>query len=258
MMEARRVIPLEGGTNFRDLGGYATQGGGRTRWGLVFRSAALHRLTDRDLAATARLGLRVVYDLRADAEREVAPSRLPGGVRCEWMPIEGAASRTKELTDLVLEGRLAEVPLDFLERIYEAMAEFAAPTFGRLLTGLADPEGSPALIHCTAGKDRTGVCAALLLSVLGVETPSILDDYELSAAHYTDVQVARSRQQLDEAGIDIERFRAVFGAPRHALASLLATLRERHGSIERYLEREAGVAPEVFDALRARLVEVPE
>jgi protein-tyrosine phosphatase len=255
-METQRVLALEGGANFRDLGGYETQGGGRVRWGFVFRSAALSRLTDRDLAATARLGLRVVYDLRAEAEREVAPSRLPGGVRCEWLPIGGSAARTQELTDLVLGGRLAEVPLDFLERIYEAMAEFAAPTFGRLLGGLARPDGSPALIHCTAGKDRTGVCAALLLSVLGVGDAAILDDYELSAAHYTDVQIARSRARLVESGIDIERFRAVFGAPRTALASLLATLRERHGSIERYLQDEAGVAPEVFDALRARLVEV--
>ena len=252
----QRVIALEGGANFRDLGGYGATDGGRVRWGLVFRSAALHRLTASDLVAIERLGLRVVYDLRAEAERDGAPSLLPDGVRREWLPIGGTAAQTKELTDLVLEGKLAEVPPDFLVRIYEGMAEVAAPTFGRLLTGLAEPDGSPALIHCTAGKDRTGMGAALLLSVLGVDEETILDDYELSAAHYTDHQVARLRAKLADAGIDVAHYRAVFGAPRHALAALLATLRERHGSVEGYLQDEAGVAPEVFEQLRARLLEV--
>lgn len=255
-MGTQRVIALEGGTNFRDLGGYGTSDGGRVRWGLVFRSAALDRLTASDLVAIERLGLRVVYDLRGDWERDAAPSVLPDGVRCELLPIGGTAAQTKELTDLVLEGKLGEVPPDFLVRIYEAMAEVAAPTFGRLLTALADPDGSPALIHCTAGKDRTGMGAALLLSVLGVDEETIVDDYELSAAHYTDRQVARLRVKLADAGIDVERYRAVFGAPRHAIAALLATLRARHGSVEGYLEEEAGVAPEVFSELRARLVEV--
>ena len=257
-MDMHRVIALEGGTNFRDLGGYPTTDGGRVRWGRVFRSAALHRLTPSDLAAIERLGLRAVYDLRGDEERDGAPSVLPGGVRCVLLPIGGAAAKTQELTDLVLAGKLGEVPSDFLARIYEAMSEVAAPTFGRLLTGLADPDGSPALVHCTAGKDRTGMGAALLLSVLGVDEETILDDYELSAAHYTDRQLARLRPKLADAGIDAARYRAVFGAPRHALAALLATLRARYRSVEGYLEEEAGVAPEVFTHLRARLVEVAD
>jgi protein-tyrosine phosphatase len=137
------------------------------------------------------------------------------------------------------------------------MADAAAPTFGRLLTLLAEPDGTPALFHCTAGKDRTGVGAASLLSVLGVGDAAILDDYELSAVHYTEREIARLQRKLEDAGIDVERYRAVFGAPRHAMATLLATLGERYGSVEGYLQQEAGVAPEVFSELRSRLVEVP-
>jgi protein-tyrosine phosphatase len=250
-----RVVPLQGGTNFRDLGGYRTADGGRVRWGLVFRSGALHRLTPADLAALGRLGLRVVYDLRGDEERDRAPSVLPDEVRCEPLPIGGTAAKTKELTDLVLAGKLADVPPDFLVRIYDAMAEAAAPAFGRLLTRLTDPDGLPALFHCTAGKDRTGVSAALLLSVLGVDEAAILDDYELSARHYTDRQMATLRLKLADTGIDVERYRAVFGAPRDAMATWLATLRERHGCIEAYMEDEGGVAREAFAELRARLVQ---
>jgi protein-tyrosine phosphatase len=102
------------------------------------------------------------------------------------------------------------------------------------------------------------MAAALLLSVLGVDEATILDDYELSATHYTDRQLASLRRRLADAGIDVERYRAVFGAPRHAMATLLATLRERYGSVEGYLMKEAGVPPEVFTELRARLVEVPD
>jgi protein-tyrosine phosphatase len=243
--------------NFRDLGGYRTAGDGRVRWGMVFRAGTLHQLTGADVATIGRLGLRVVYDLRGDEERDRSPSVLPDDVRCELLPIGGTAAKTKQLTDLVVEGRLADVPPDFLVRVYEAMAESAAPTFGRLLTRLADPDSMPALIHCTAGKDRTGMGAALLLSVLGVDEETILDDYALSATHYTDRQLETLRVRLSNLGIDAERYRTVFGAPRHAMAALLAILRERHGSVEGYLGDEAGVTPDVLTELRARLVEVP-
>ena len=255
VVAAERLVSLERGRNFRDLGGYHTAGGGRVRWGLVFRSASLHRLTAADLITLDRLGLRVVYDLRGDEERERAPSVLPDGVHCEQLPIGGTAAKTKELTDLVLAGRLAELPLDFLVRIYDAMVEVAAGTFGRLLTRLAEPDGRPALFHCHAGKDRTGIVAALLLSLLGVDERTVLDDYQLSGIHYTEHQLAAVQTKLAATGVDVERYRAVFGAPRHAMATVLAGLRERHGSLEAYLHDEAGVDHEVFAELRAALVQ---
>jgi len=253
----RRLVPLEGAVNFRDLGGYRTVGGGRVRWGCLFRSGALHKLTSADAATLGRLGLRAVYDLRTDAECDRAPSIQLEGVRFERLSIGGDASRTRELTAPVLEGRPADIRSDFLERLYPAMAEAAAPSFGRLLTRLADPEGVPALFHCAAGKDRTGLSAALLLSVLGVEEAQILDDYELSAEYFTAGQMAKVRLKLGDSGVDIEGYRAVFGAPRYAMATFLATLRERYGSAEAYLENQGGVDPQVFAELRARLVHMP-
>ncbi|WP_018504297.1 tyrosine-protein phosphatase [Parafrankia discariae] len=252
-----RLVRLEGAVNVRDLGGYPTADGGRVRWGRVYRSAALHRLTAADLTAVERLGLRVVYDLRTDAEIELAPSLLPGGVRRERLAIGGSAARNKDLTDLVVAGRLAEVPPDFLTRVYDAMAETGAAAFGRLLTGLAEPDATPALFHCTAGKDRTGVAAALLLSLLGVDESLILDDFELSTVHYTDPKMARLRRRLAGTDVDVEHYRVVFGAPRQALSTLLATLTERHGSVPGYLEEVAGIAPDLPARLRAQLVEPP-
>ena len=251
-------VTLEGDSNFRDLGGHRTADGGRVRFGLIFRSGSLHKLTDVDVVTLERLGLKVVYDLRADDERTRAPSILPDGIRLERLPIGGQAAKSKELYDLVIAQKIGDVPSDFLFQIYASLIEAEAPTFGELLTRLTEPNGTPALFHCTAGKDRTGVSAALLLSVLGVDEATILDDYERSALSYTEAQMAKLRARLEPSGIDVERYKAIFGAPRDAMATLLATIRERYGSVERYLEQEAAMAPEAIAELRTIMVEAPD
>ena len=245
VIAAERLLPLEGATNFRDLGGYRTPEG-RTRWGAVFRSDGLHRLTTTDIAALDQLGLRVVYDLRTDWERDQSPSALPAGLRSEALTIGGDASRTAELAELFRR----EVPEDFLWTAYRDIVELDATTLGRLLTALAEAP-LPALFHCTAGKDRTGISAALLLSVLGVDEATVLDDYELSAVHYTDRNKSRYSELL---GLDDRQYGVVFGVSRAAMADTLAALREQHGSIEGYLVDKAGVRPATITALRTRLV----
>lgn len=254
-MDRQRVLALEGATNFRDLGGYRTAGGGQTRWGLVFRSDAPHRLTTADLATVERLGLRRVYDLRTDEEREHSPSVLPVALPHDTLPIGGGAKETSELGILFVEGRFAEIPQDFLLRAYRAMIDHDGPTFGRLLAGLAAPDRLPALIHCTAGKDRTGLGAALLLSVLGVDEETVLDDYELSAVHYTDSRIERMRHRLADKGIEEQHYFKVFGTQRHAMSAALTELNARYGSVERYLIDRADLSPATLDALRHNLIE---
>ncbi|MEV5835104.1 tyrosine-protein phosphatase [Nocardia sp. NPDC052112] len=247
-----RVLALHGATNFRDLGGYPTVDGGRTRWGMVFRSDAPHRLSTADLAVVERLGLLVAYDLRTDEERDRSPSALPATVRRIPLTIGGTAAHTRANAEMI-RTRPADIPDDFLAEMYRRMADFDADVFGRILTGLADADGTPALIHCTAGKDRTGVTVALLLAALGVDEATILDDYELSAIHFTDRHLPRLLARLPE-DVDPARYRAVFGAPRTAMYTMLTTLRDRHGSIENYLRTRAGLSPATLTALRDRLV----
>src|SRR3954447_617562 len=246
---------LRGAPNFRDLGGHPTTDGGIVRPGLVFRSGALHRLTTDDLATLAALRLRAVFDLRSDEERAARPSVLPEGIRCESIPILGEASRTRELGLVIVDGRLADAPDDFLEQVYADMVEVAAPTFGRLFTMLAADAGLPAVIHCSIGKDRTGIASALLLSAIGVADTHILDDYELTSRHYTDREVARLQERLDASGVSVERYRSVFGAPRRAMEATLASVREQYGSVEGYHSEGAGLDRQVLRNLRERLVE---
>jgi protein-tyrosine phosphatase len=256
VVAAERLVPLEGASNFRDLGGYRAVDGGRTRWGLVFRSDALHRLTVEDAALVGRLGLRVVYDLRRDVERERMPSvALPDGdVRRVILAIGGAAGETREITDQIFAGEFAAITDDFLVDAYLRMAENDAPTFATLLTGLTDSDGLPALFHCTGGKDRTGITAALLLAVLGVDEQTILSDYGLTNTVYTEHRIEQQRPRFERHGVDIEKFRSLFSAPRHAMESLLELLHDRHDTVERFLVDAGGMAPEVIDELRRLLV----
>ncbi|MCU1372813.1 MAG: protein tyrosine/serine phosphatase [Actinomycetia bacterium] len=257
MVGAERLVTLEGAVNFRDLGGYPTAGGGRTRWGHVFRSDALHALTVEDAAFVGQLGLRVVYDLRSDVERDRWPSVLGESVRSVQLAIGGATSQTKEITERILDGEIEGIDDEYMAAAYHHMAANDAGTFAALLTGLTDPGGLPALFHCTAGKDRTGMTAAMLLSVLGVDEDAVLDDYELTSRYWTDHRVAGLQPKFAAAGIDIARFAALFSAPRGVLATWLATLRQQHGTIDRYLVEEGGMEPEAIDELRRLLVVQP-
>jgi protein-tyrosine phosphatase len=255
IVAAERLVPLEGAVNFRDLGGYRTAGGGRTRWGQVFRSDALHALTVEDAAFVGQLGLRVVYDLRNDVERHRAPSALGDVVRSVQLAIGGSASETKEITERILDGEIDGIDDDYMAAAYQHMAANDAGTFAALLTGLTDPGGLPALFHCTAGKDRTGMTAAMLLSILGVDEETVLDDYELTNRHWTEHRVAGLRPKFEAAGLDIDRFASLFSAPRGVLARWLAILHDEHGTIDRYLVEEGGMAPETIDELRRLLVQ---
>lgn len=258
VVAAERLVVLEGAANFRDLGGYPTAAGGRTRWGRIFRSDALHALTVEDLAVVGRLGLRVVYDLRNDAERATAPTvELARGsdVRHVLLGIGGSAGETREITQRILDGEFDGIDDEFMAEAYRSMVERDGRTFGTLLTGLTDPGGLPALFHCTAGKDRTGVTAALLLSVLGVDDDTILDDFELSTRYWSEQRMARLAPRFLAAGVDIQHYRSLFLAPRSSMASMLGVLRAEHGGVRRYLVERAGMAPEVLDELRQLLLQ---
>jgi protein-tyrosine phosphatase len=166
----QRWVPFEGVVNCRDLGGYLTASGGRTHWRRIFRSDALHRLTADDLVTYERLGIRTVFDLRTDAERE----RDPDPMACRAIPLESQVRREEFDDGSFLktardaERRLRDVYLDVLAS--------AGPLFGELYSHLTTPGGLPALFHCAGGKDRTGLTAALLLSWLGVDRRTVLDD----------------------------------------------------------------------------------
>jgi protein tyrosine/serine phosphatase len=242
-----RVLTFSTVFNFRDLGGYATGDGRTVRTGRVYRSDGLFRLVGDDLERFAAIGVRTVLDLRrpdeleCDGRYEVADGVTYHHVCFQVDPWPPAS----DLTDETLPRYLADRYLDMAE----AALTGEVPV-GRCLRLLADASHVPVVFHCAAGKDRTGVLAALTLSLLGVPDDTVADDYARSGEAERQFWAWRARVDpaLDPPVLADEP------APRKAMLLFLAELRERHGSVEAYAAR-AGVDARHVAALRAHLLD---
>jgi protein-tyrosine phosphatase len=254
---AERRLPMTGAANFRDLGGYRGDGGRRVRWGAVYRSDALSCLAEGDARLFSALGIRTVCDLRRDPERHDAPNRLPADhlLQVRHLPIGGLVAHTATMSARVLSGEITDVGVDAMTDVYTDIMELYAESFGAAVACAADEEGLALVIHCTAGKDRTGIVCALLLAALGVADEDILDDYELSTEYYSVPRIAAVRPQLEGAGVDVSRVETFFLAHRDVMAATLARVRETHGSIDGYLTGAAGVPATTLETLRDVLLD---
>jgi protein-tyrosine phosphatase len=244
MTDYDRHIPLEGAVNFRDLGGYETTDGRQIRWRTLFRADGLSRLTDQDRAAIRQLGVATVIDLRSSDE--VAGGRFP----VEDIPV--GFHHFPLLEEVPDPDQFTYTP-GLLASSYRTMTRDAGPQIAEILSIIARRHAHPVIVHCTAGKDRTGVLVAVLLGVLGVPEPTIIDDYALSG-----LAMAALRQKLIErypAGRDaIDRADEVFSAEPANIAGLLQTLTEEYGSIADY-GAAIGVGPDVVAELRETLLD---
>jgi protein-tyrosine phosphatase len=228
--------------NFRDLGGYASQDGRTVRWRRLFRSDSLHRLGEPDRAAFAELGVRTVVDLRRPGE-VTRDGRVPyDGLTYHHIHPEHEVWRASSFADGQSLGRwLADRYLD--------LARDGAAGLGRALRVIADPQAAPVVVHCVAGKDRTGVVCALTLSLLGVADEDIAADYALSTA-----ASEQFTAWLRSTYPDVPDLPAPFlASPAEAMMLFLADLRLRYGSVAQYAE-SAGLTPAEVDALRDNLL----
>jgi protein-tyrosine phosphatase len=234
-----RRIALPGTLNLRDLGGYPTSDGGTVRWRTLLRSDALHRLDDTGRAALVGFGLRTVIDLRTDEEASCAPSALDGtGARVFHVPL----FRAEAIGTLPPE--LAAVYRHMIDDRGAAIAE----AVGRLSVGGA----LPGLIHCSAGKDRTGLVAALVLEVIGVPDEIIAVDYAMSAENLdADMAQVMSRIQAISGGQGLDL--GVLGSPPELILEALARVRDQAGSVAGYLIRN-GLPRPAIESLRSALV----
>jgi len=239
----QRHIDLDGAVNFRDLGGYPAADGRHVRWRTLFRADGLSSLSERDRGVIRQLGVATVIDLRTTGE--VERGRFP----VEEVPV---AFHNLPLLVEVPEASKFEIVPGFLATQYQEMAAEAAAQIGAVLTLVANQATHPVIVHCTAGKDRTGVLVAVLLGLLGVPDEIIITDYALSAR-----AMDRLRQKLvaqfPEAKATIDAADAMFSAAPENMASLLAALRSEYGTIEAYAE-SAGAGPDVVKGLREHLL----
>lgn len=236
------AVALEGISNLRDLGGYPSRFGGRVRRGVLFRSASLTRATGADLEVLRGLGLGAIVDFRGAAERERAPTPVDFVPRHE-LPIEPTVGAS--LRDiLATRDATGEDLMVLLRRAYHAYALECVAQYRALFALAAEARRAPVLFHCSAGKDRTGFGAAMLLTALGVAWEDVLDDYLATNRLWRGETVPSDdlppvlRRQLMRAHAGL--LEAAFEAMRHAA-----------GSADAYLAQAFGVDA----AMRARMVE---
>jgi protein-tyrosine phosphatase len=249
---AERTLPLTGGVNFRDLGGYRTADGRAVRWGRVYRAGSLAELTDADVTYLERLGLRLSCDLRSPDEAERRPDRLPPGAAGLHRPIVAEVGRLRRIVTLF---RLRHRIQELLQNAYVIMLDQNGAIFAEVIRLAADPANLPLVVHCTAGKDRTGLAAALLLLTLGVPEETVIADYTLSNRVF-DVLAGRMRPEMERLyalGFGETQLRPFLLAEARTLTGTLAYLRRRYGSVEGYLAC-AGITVETLEQLRATLL----
>lgn len=247
----RRDVTIDGAFNVRDVGGLGTGDGRVVRRGLLYRSGDLGRLTTAGADQLQTLGIATIVDLRTTAEV---------GRRGRF-PFEGhgIAYRHRPLLDLSAtepEGQLSDLPPDVLDQLYRHLAAEGSGNLALVLTWLAEEPTLPALVHCVAGKDRTGMVIAVLLALLGVPDQDIAADYALSEAG---LAAFRNRADAKDAGVAAWLTRVppqLLQARPGAMLDFLVWLRERHGSVEGFAHA-IGVSGATVAALRLRLLAAP-
>jgi len=253
-----RIVPLRGSFNFRDLGGYPGTAGRTTRWGRLYRADALHDLSADDVGMLGRMGLRTVVDLRT--ERELARTgRGPLGsedVAFHHLAVvrEGVREGGSSDGPPVGESMAAPVPSgeDLVER-YLWYLDVGRDSLVEVLTLLSADEHYPLVFHCAAGKDRTGVVAALVLEILGVDRPAIVADYVATGER---LGLIMDRWRADPGFA--ERMAKVpparFGVEAATMEGFLDQVRVRYGGARNWAV-EAGVPPDALDRIVDALLE---
>ena len=239
---AERRLPLEKTYNFRDIGGYRTTGNRRLRWGAVFRSAHLAELTDVDHDLLQRIGIRLVCDFRTIEEAEAQPDRLPedGSMQYLHMPIAHGKFDPAEAIGRIKKGDISWLTHDFMTNNYLKQIDDFAGLWKQFFEHLMDRRNRPLVFHCTAGKDRTGVCAALILLTAGVPESTVIADHALSNTYNAPV-IKRIEHEIRKFGIDPDDMRSYLSAPREAMEAVVAHLKKSYGSAKDYLVDKAGI-----------------
>lgn len=256
----QRHVALEGATNFRDLGGYATEDGHVVKWGRFYRSDALSKLTDADLEKLADLGIALVCDFRAGPEREAEPDRLPEKNPPRVAPLEIGADnfKVKDLRERIQSGDLEG--LDLRGMMIEGNRQFATkfrPQYAAMFERIMQPENLPALVHCTAGKDRAGFASALILSVLGVPRASVMEDFMLTN-HYTATATERQFAMIEIFSlfrVDTDALRPLFGVEPAYLEAAFDAIDSNYGDFDTYRREALGLDDAEVAAFRALALE---
>ena len=222
---------MQGGYNFRDLGGIRTTDGRSVKWGKLFRADELGRLTDTDLDYLSAIPLVTIVDFRFNEETTASPDKIPGSVKEYYnyaikpgnISVSGLETMTTEQADSIM--------ID----IYTLLVSYpeCVKCFRDFFTLLQNENNTPLLFHCSAGKDRTGLATAFILTALGVDESTILENYMLSNVYLEDKYAATKAK--------MPRIAPLFEVKPDFINVAMETINKNHGSLDNFLIKELGI-----------------
>jgi protein-tyrosine phosphatase len=254
----QRLLPLQGGRNFRDLGGYPAANGRTVKWGLLFRSGSMHGLTPADYAYLEKRGIRIVCDFRSTQERKAEPSAWPKAaaprVLADDYSLDGVGMMPNlRAPDLTPEKARASIAAMY-PRMLDVFHDQYRRMFAELLAGHA-----PLAFNCSAGKDRTGVAAALILTALGVPRATVVQDYALTNRYLDTRQLTSpaSKATANEAWAKLPPavLKPLMAADPAYIDSVLDKIDRHPGGVEGFYRNEMGMGPQQIAKLRSLYLE---
>ena len=252
-MNPDRMLVLEGGRNFRDRGGYPAADGRTIKWRRLYRSGTLSSLTEADFEKIAALGLKAMCDLRDSTERAKGPtewSRIPD---VSYWARDYAQSLGNLYAIMGSEASTVEEAMATMVDIYRELPVEQGPSYRALLRMLAEGQ-TPLVFNCSGGKDRTGLGAALVLSVLGTPQEVILEDYALS--NQALLQRAPNKEHSNaQLKMPPEVAKLLGGTHPSYLDAAFTSINKTFGSMQAYMREELGVTDEALKEIRAHLLE---
>ncbi len=257
VLAAERRLAMRGTPNFRDFGGYRGSDGRRVKWGYLYRSGQLADLSAEDVALLGSLQLNLIFDFRREEEQQSEPSRLPveNPPRITSLPIvPGSNSRFFEEAEGHVGDRQAM--FDFMLEINRDFAHAQTATYSRMFREILERDDARFLVHCAAGKDRTGFAVAMVLLALGVPRDVIMADYLLTQRFYDPhEQVARLQRKYQMEHLQAEAVLPMLEVHPDYLAEALASIDRNYPSVDDYLREALGVGPREREELRRRYLE---
>jgi protein-tyrosine phosphatase len=259
VVATERRLGMDGAPNFRDFGGYRTASGKQVKWGFLFRSGQLSALSEQDVSLLASLELDLVFDFRRLEEQETDMSRLPLKRRPKVVSLPIIPGSNSRFFEQAGQQSGAGDPAAMFEFMLEINRDFAGPqavTYSRMFREILAAPDARFLVHCAAGKDRTGFAAAMILLALGVPRDLVMRDYLLTARYYLpDRELERLRRKYQLEHMVAESILPMLEVHEDYLAMALRHIEDNYASIEEYLEQALGVGPVELAELRARYLE---
>ncbi|WP_347358763.1 tyrosine-protein phosphatase [Bdellovibrio sp.] len=249
-------MKLQGGINFRDMGGYLAADGRRVRKNRLYRSGSLSRLTSQDCAQLEALAITQIHDYRDVKESEHDKDVIWKGAQYECCPANPDSHSVKVAGhDFYAEESLQGIPNNFMESLYQQLP-FSNTAYKRLFERVEPLQDGALVQHCAVGKDRTGVGSALMLMSLGVKKEVVVEDYlrtEQTLQPFRDMILNQSENKLSSRSLETLRY--LMSVREHFLDAAFHEIHQRYGSMDRYFAAEFNLTPERLKALQDKYLE---